>query len=175
MNLSNASAGAGRSDRSFQADHRRGFVPSTTLSTLTATFIDGVPGRVASAVASVSDPARIEILKGPQAAYFGRNTFAGAINVVNKLPGDELGGSLAFMGGNRSNLDFTGAVDGPIRARSSASASRSTTSRRTGSYENAVDPRETLGDQETKTVTLLLTAKPTTTSPPAVSRCTRRR
>ena len=161
VNLSNASAGAGRSDRSFQQITVRGFVPSTTLSTLTATFIDGVPVASPSAVANVTDPARIEILKGPQAAYFGRNTFAGAINVVNKLPGEEFGGSLSFMGGNRSNIEFNGAIDGPIGGDIFGFRAGVHYMKKDGSYENAAEPGETLGDQQTKSVSLMLTAKPT--------------
>ncbi len=161
INLSNASAGAGRSDRSFQQITVRGFVPSTTLSTLTATFIDGVPVASPSAVANVNDPARIEILKGPQAAYFGRNTFAGAINVVNKLPGEELGGSLKLMGGSRSNVDFSAAIDGPIVDEKFGFRAGVHFFKKDGSYDNAARAGETLGDQETKAITLLLTAKPT--------------
>ena len=29
------------------------------------------------------------MIKGPQTAYFGRNTFSGAVNIIPKLPGDE--------------------------------------------------------------------------------------
>ncbi len=159
INLSNASAGAGRSDRSFQQITLRGMVPSSTQSTLTATFIDGVPVASPSAIASVADPARIEILKGPQAAYFGRNTFAGAINVVNKDPGDVFGGSLLLMGGNRSNLDFTGSVHGPLGEKFGFRLNAKYF-RKDGSYQNAANPGETLGDQQTQTVSLLLTARP---------------
>ncbi len=159
VNLSNASSGAGRSDRSFQQITLRGMVPSSTQSTLTATFIDGVPVASPSAIASVADPARVEILKGPQAAYFGRNTFAGAINVVNKDPGDVFGGSLLLMGGNRSNLDFTGSVHGPIGEKFGFRLNAKYF-RKDGAYQNAANPGETLGDQQTQTVSLLLTAKP---------------
>lgn len=159
VNLSNASSGAGRSDRSFQQITLRGMVPSSSQSTLTSTFIDGVPVASPSAIASVADPARVEILKGPQAAYFGRNTFAGAINVVNKDPGDVFGGSLLLMGGNRSNLDFTGSVHGPIGEKFGFRLNAKYF-RKDGAYQNAANPGETLGDQQTQTVSLLLTAKP---------------
>ncbi len=159
VNLSNASAGAGRNDRSFQQITLRGMVPSSTQSTLTATFIDGVPVASPTAIASVADPARVEILKGPQAAYFGRNTFAGAINVVNKDPGDVFGGNLLLMGGNRSNLDFTGSLHGPLGEKFGFRLNAKFF-RKDGSYQNAANPGETLGDQETRSISLLLTAKP---------------
>ncbi len=161
VNISNASAGAGRSDRSFQQVTLRGFVPSNANATLTATFIDGVPVASASAVASVTDPARVEILKGPQAAYFGRNTFAGAINVVNKLPGNEFGGAISLMGGSRSNLDFTGSIEGPIADERYGFRLTGKYFTKDGSYKNQATPSQTLGDQETRTISLLLSAKPT--------------
>lgn len=159
ITISNISSG--RSDRSFQQITLRGFVPSTTLSTLTATFIDGAPVASPSAVAVVTDPARIEILKGPQAAYFGRNTFAGAVNVVNKTPSKELGGSLSLMGGTRNNLDFTGSVEGPFAAGMAGFRIGVHYMTKDGSYKNQANTGQTLGDQQTKTVTLMLTAAPT--------------
>ncbi|MFO1426445.1 MAG: TonB-dependent receptor [Steroidobacteraceae bacterium] len=158
INISNISSG--RSDRSFQQITLRGFVPSTTLSTLTATFIDGAPVASPTAVAAVHDPARVEILKGPQAAYFGRNTFAGAINVVNKEPGTELGGSISLMSGSRSNVDIAGSVDGPIGEHFGFRVSGHMF-QKDGSYDNAASPGQTLGDQKTETVTALLTARAT--------------
>ena len=159
INISNISSG--RSDRSFQQITLRGFVPSTTASTLTATFIDGAPVASPSAVAVVTDPARIEILKGPQAAYFGRNTFAGAVNVVNKMPGKDLGGSVTLMGGTRNNLDFTGSVEGPLASGMAGFRVGVHYMTKDGSYKNQANPSSTLGDQSTKTVTLMLTAEPT--------------
>lgn len=41
-------------------------------------------------VVPLIDLAQTEVLKGPQAAYFGRNTFAGAVNFIPAEPGDEL-------------------------------------------------------------------------------------
>lgn len=158
VTISNVSSG--RSDRSFQQITLRGMVPSTTNSTLTSTFIDGAPVASATAIMSVNDPARIEILRGPQAAYFGRNTFAGAVNVVNKQPGEQLGGSVALMGGTRSNLDLQASLDGPIGDKFGFRVGAHFF-QKDGSYKNTANPGETLGDQETKTVSLLLTAQPT--------------
>ena len=38
------------------------------------------------------DIAQIEVLKGPQGTYFGKNTTAGLINITSRGPGDELEG-----------------------------------------------------------------------------------
>lgn len=37
----------------------------------------------------LADVERVEVIKGPQTAYFGRNTFTGAVNIIPKLPGEE--------------------------------------------------------------------------------------
>ncbi|MGE4658414.1 MAG: TonB-dependent receptor plug domain-containing protein, partial [Gammaproteobacteria bacterium] len=53
-------------------------------------FIDGVPvlGQTGSLQFSGID--RIEVMRGPQSAAFGRATFSGAINYVTSNPGEEL-------------------------------------------------------------------------------------
>ncbi len=158
INLTNIAAGAGRSDRSFQAITLRGVVPSTALSTLTSTFIDGVPVASPTAVASVNDPARIEILKGSQAAYFGRNTFAGALNVVNKLPAEEFGGFVRLSGGSHSNSDAQASVEGHLGEKFGFRLGGHYFDK-SGSYKNAAIPSQTLGDQQTRTITGLFTAK----------------
>jgi iron complex outermembrane receptor protein len=150
----------GRSDRSFQQISLRGFTPSTAGITTTATFIDGVPVASASAVNAVVDPARIEVLKGPQPAYYGRNTFAGAVNVVNKAPSFEWGGSVAAEVATRDGYDLTGAIEGPIIPDLLAFRVTGRAYGTNGSYDNPAAPGQTLGDQSTKTATLSLLATP---------------
>lgn len=158
INVSNTNSG--RNDRSFQQISLRGMTPSTTTSTLTASFIDGVPVASATALNAVIDPARIEVLKGPQNAYFGRNAFAGAINVVTKTPGDTFGGSFTAMGGTRSNFEVSGAIDVPVVADVLSFRLTGKAFSKDGSYINAANPAQTLGDQETRTGTLQILLKP---------------
>ncbi len=152
---------SGRNDRSFQQISLRGFTPSGTGSTLTATFIDGVPVSSPTALNSITDPARIEILKGPQSAYFGRNAFAGAINVVTKEPGDELGATVSAQGGTRHSYDLQGAIDGPIVKDILGFRVTGRVFAEEGSYRNGANPNQTLGDQRTGTATAQLTFTPT--------------
>jgi iron complex outermembrane receptor protein len=58
---------------------------------------------------------RIEVVKGPQSALYGRNTFAGAINYVTKAPNlQEFEGLLEGTLGNRDRWTVRGALNAPI-------------------------------------------------------------
>lgn len=151
---------SGRNDRSFQQISLRGFTPSTTTSTLTASFIDGVPVASSTALNAISDPARVEVLKGPQNAYFGRNAFAGAINVVNKLPGNEFGGSFSASAYSRKGYDVQGSLEGPIVNDMLSFRLSGRAFQKGGSYINQANTAERLGDQETRSGNLLVVLKP---------------
>lgn len=152
---------AGRNDRSFQQVIIRGFTPSAATNPTSALFIDGAPVASPSAFSSISDPERVEVLKGPQAAYFGRSTFAGAINVVNKVPGDVLAGSVGGMIGTRDNYKLHADLEGPIFGDKLTFRISGDRFSKNGSYENKAVPGQTLGDQKTTSGTVMLVAKPT--------------
>jgi iron complex outermembrane receptor protein len=79
-----------------------------------AVFVDGnyVLGGV-NAV-NTADVERVEVLRGPQNTYFGRNTFAGAINFVTRNPGDTLAGQLDLQTSDRANNAIRASVEGPV-------------------------------------------------------------
>ncbi|MEQ9444610.1 MAG: TonB-dependent receptor [Rhodospirillaceae bacterium] len=52
----------------------------------TSLFIDGVFALGGANVLPIQELERVEVIKGPQSAFFGRNTFAGAINYITKNP-----------------------------------------------------------------------------------------
>jgi iron complex outermembrane receptor protein len=155
------SVNSGRNDRSFQQISLRGFTPSRTASTLTASFIDGVPVSSANALNSVTQPARVEVLKGPQAAYFGRNAFAGAVNVVTKTPGEEFGGDLSLMGGSRGYWDLQGSLEGPLFSDKLGFRITGRTYSKDGGYANTAVPGQRLGDQSSDVFSVTLAAQPT--------------
>ena len=77
---------ANRNDRSFHTITMRGMYPGDSPNRPAATvFIDGVP-IPAGSIPGLSDVARVEVVKGPQSAYFGRATFAGALNFITTPP-----------------------------------------------------------------------------------------
>ena len=57
---------------------------------------------------------RIEVLKGPQGTLYGRNSTAGAINVITKKPTDKLGGYLTGSYGNYNAYSLQGALNVPL-------------------------------------------------------------
>lgn len=158
INVSNSSAG--RNDRSFQQISLRGMTPSTATSTLTATFINGVPVASATALSTVTDPARLEVLRGPQSAYFGRNTFAGAINVVTKVPGNEWSGNMSASVANRGAYDIRAGFEGPIIEDILTFRLAGQAYKKGGSYNNAAAPGQRLGDQQTRNASLTLAFRP---------------
>ncbi|UCG71364.1 MAG: TonB-dependent receptor [Chromatiales bacterium] len=77
-------------------------------------FVDGV--YVASSISSAITDAveRVEVLRGPQSAQFGRATFAGAINYVTKQPTDEWEAQVNAKAGEDEDYKIGGWVSGPL-------------------------------------------------------------
>ena len=70
----------------FRGLHVNSEIPTFQLGSL---FIDGVYVLGSISSFGLEDAERVEVIKGPQAAYFGRNTFGGAINLITRKPGNE--------------------------------------------------------------------------------------
>jgi iron complex outermembrane receptor protein len=80
-----------------------------------AIVVDGVPQNSQKQLRmELFDVERIEVLKGPQGALYGRNAIGGAINIVTRAPADELGGWVQVGAGSGNLREASGAVSGPI-------------------------------------------------------------
>jgi outer membrane receptor protein involved in Fe transport len=60
------------------------------------------------------DVERIEIVKGPHSALYGRSAFAGAINYISKKPGDEFEGSVSTDLATYGKYEGKVGVSGPM-------------------------------------------------------------
>ena len=57
---------------------------------------------------------RVEVLRGPQATLYGRNSFGGAVKVYTKQLSNEVEGSLSFTTGTKDRRDFKGEISAPL-------------------------------------------------------------
>ena len=57
---------------------------------------------------------RIEVLRGPQGALYGKNAIGGAINIITRQPGDELEGYVDLSYGKGNDRSIAASVGGPL-------------------------------------------------------------
>lgn len=79
-------------------------------------FVDGIfASRTSQATLPFVDMQRVEVLRGPQGTLFGRNTSAGAINLIPNQPdASELRYGVDLTAGNYETLAANGYVNVPI-------------------------------------------------------------
>jgi iron complex outermembrane receptor protein len=100
----------------------RGLSPNTTNEQLrgVSIFVDGIylSGSIASL--RLQDIDRIEVIRGPQSAMFGRSTYTGAIDLVTRTPQVEsisgrVGGFYSqYSEGDTPRLQLEGRLDFPL-------------------------------------------------------------
>lgn len=80
-----------------------------------AFVLDGVPQTNQKQLGvNLFDLERIEVLKGPQGALYGRNAVGGAINVVTRTPSNQLEGFVQAGYGNGDTVDVSAGVSGAL-------------------------------------------------------------
>ncbi len=77
-------------------------------------FVDGAYVSGTSSNLSSNYVERVEVLRGPQAALFGRATFSGAINYITRKPGDELEGEVNLKVGEDERYEASVWASGPL-------------------------------------------------------------
>jgi len=149
----------------------------TSLQNNVAVFLDGVfiGGKPGINLAQL-ELERIEVVKGPQSARYGRNAFAGAINYVTKKPGDEFEGRVSGTLGSESRLGLSASVSGPLGDMFAGRLAAGFSSW-DGSYRNQANPADypttfpggdssnssNIGGHEYRTLNASLTFTPTET------------
>ncbi len=92
----------------------RNGVANTSAAT---TFIDGIYLGGSIQPAEFYNLERIEILRGPQAAMYGRGTYAGAINYVTRQPAGRLEGEVVATAAQHAAADLSAWASGPLNNR----------------------------------------------------------
>jgi iron complex outermembrane receptor protein len=152
----------GRNDRGFKQYVIRGMVPNSALATRQAVtlFVDGAPVAGGN-ISGVTDIERIEVVKGPQSAFFGRSTFAGAINFITREPSFDWGGSLSAEVASWDTTEINASVEGPLVDDKLAFRLAGRSYSTGGDYTNYNFPGSRLGERETQSLSLSLLATPT--------------
>jgi len=88
--------------------------PLSPEDTSVVVNVDGVPRTPFTADVGLFDLERVEVLKGPQGTLFGRNSVAGAINVVTRKPTDEKEVTIGSEIGSDLHRRVNAVVSGPI-------------------------------------------------------------
>ena len=175
----------------------RGLVVNTSVVDRqnSSVFVDGFFVLGTAATFGFNNIERVEVLKGPQSALFGRATFGGAVNYITKTPGDELAIDADFDLGEHSRSDVAVTVSGPLFGMDTVKAMVSVRSYSFGGeWKNVAigEDNATIGDEKTRAIsgkllfepsgnlTLVLSASyaedddgppPTTSLPDALDNC----
>ncbi len=80
----------------------------------TAYFVDGIyyPGDIQSF--DLNQVERVEVIKGPQSALYGRNTYAGAINYITRTPTNEWQGNAKLLLAEYDERELAVGIRGPL-------------------------------------------------------------
>ncbi|UAK26603.1 TonB-dependent receptor [Sphingomonas nostoxanthinifaciens] len=70
--------------------------------------------RIASATFDFTDTERIEVLRGPQGTLYGKNTTAGAINIITRPPSFTPEARVELSGGNYDFFQGKASASGPL-------------------------------------------------------------
>ena len=105
-------------------------------------YVDGVyHGRPATAAFDFTDIERVEVLRGPQGTLFGKNTTAGAIQIISRAPTfePEASGEISF--GNDDYMQAKTSFSGPLSDRVAGRFAAQFT-RRDGLIQNVVTDKK---------------------------------
>ncbi|ANY21082.1 Pesticin receptor precursor [Tsuneonella dongtanensis] len=77
-------------------------------------FVDGIFVSQNITSYQLDNLERVEVIRGPQSALFGRQTFSGAINFVTRKPGNELRGAINATAGQWGHGEVSGYIQVPL-------------------------------------------------------------
>lgn len=130
------------------------------LQRTAGTFVDGIAIINGLQSIGVQELERVEVIKGPQSALFGRNTFAGAVNYVTRDPGEKFGGTISALAASRDEYNVSASVEGPILSKALSGRINGSYNFNGGHFDNAAVEGQELGEEETWTVSGALLFEP---------------
>ena len=78
-------------------------------------YVDGVPILTGTGFNDdLLDIERVEVLRGPQGTFYGKNAQVGAVNIISKKPGNTFEGKVSGQAGTDSKYRLSGTISGPI-------------------------------------------------------------
>jgi iron complex outermembrane receptor protein len=153
-----------RNDRSFTSYIIRGVAEaggtSSQIRPAVTTFLDGSP-IAAGQIPQLTDIQQIEVVKGPQSAYFGRSSFAGAVNFISKMPGAEWKESIDAKFYTYGGSDVNIALEGPVVEDKLAIRVGLRSFHEDGQYSEYGYPGDKIGARDTKSASASFYATPT--------------
>ncbi|HEY7798823.1 MAG TPA: TonB-dependent receptor plug domain-containing protein, partial [Hyphomonadaceae bacterium] len=94
------------------------------------------------------DLERVEVLRGPQGTLYGRNTTAGAVNIITAKPADRFEARLMGGAGNFDRIEGEGMVNLPVGEQAAFRLSGRYVQQGEGFWTSRLLPGETLGEQD---------------------------
>ena len=125
-----------------------------------AVFVDGVYVRDGVFGVTLDDAQRVEVVKGPQSALYGRSTYAGAINYISVKPGDEFKGKAYVTVGSAGERTYFGALTVPMIAEKFSARIRYKDYKFDGQYTNSQTGNK-LGSERSENAGITLSFTPT--------------
>jgi len=123
-----------------------------------AYFVDGIyyPGDIQSL--DFNEVERVEVIRGPQSALYGRNTYSGAINFITRSPSSEFGGGIRAKG-DGDEQDYSLRVEGPLFGETLTASLGARYYTFDGQWKNELTG-EDVGQEETTSVSGVLEWRP---------------
>ncbi len=123
-------------------------------------FVDGVYVSGPAVSTETANLERIEVIKGPQAALYGRATFAGAINYITKRPSNDFEGKATATFAQHDEREYGLTLSGPVLQDRLLYYVSARAWQYGGEYVNLVDGKDA-DQQSTNSATAKLLWKPT--------------
>ncbi|MGI9229645.1 MAG: TonB-dependent receptor [Gammaproteobacteria bacterium] len=139
-------------------DDRPGIRGQTSIGTIdfgvesgTSIFVDGVYVNADTSAFGLHDLERVEVVRGPQSALYGRNAYAGSINFVTAPPPDETEIRVKARYGSYDEGEGSFSISGSLTDNLAATLyARYYTYN--GQFTNTYDDSDDVGDEETQSI-----------------------